>query len=254
MITNSWKKNSGSCYSYIFDNVKQTYVFSLYTLKFYVNLLFQAERKDKLEKLHTEQLKAEEKKQKAIKKSSRKSSPEKMICDTDKNDKDSEKNDDETDTGKVTKRKMSDSENESKVNEHESDSGISSTESSAEKEPTEGKNDTETEDSDNSNTAKDKESENKIDSDGPNEKGDAHENEPDIVKKEQDDVEDGDKSSKNDVFINETAKCDHSHVSFLGEKEQPSSKNSVSGFKVIKIEDSDNGLFEVNVSAACLKV
>lgn len=42
-------------------------------------------------------------------------------------------------------------------------------------------------------------------------------------------------------------------VNLLSEKDLTANKNIVSGFKVIKIEDQDNGLFEVNVSAACLK-
>lgn len=61
-------------------------------------------------------------------------------------------------------------------------------------------------------------------------------------------------SSQNRPFSTETTKCDQAHYSFLSDKDETVNKNIVSGFKVIKIEDADNGLFEVNVSAACLKV
>lgn len=68
------------------------------------------------------------------------------------------------------------------------------------------------------------------------------------------DHEDIPHASENGSYIDEAAKHEFVKYSFLSDKDIAPTKNIVAGFKVIKIEDQENGFFEVNVSAACLKV
>lgn len=58
-----------------------------------------------------------------------------------------------------------------------------------------------------------------------------------------------DETETHENKANDFVKC-----SLLSEKDITPCKNVVSGFKVIKIEDQENNLYEVNVSAACVKV
>ncbi|XP_053377754.1 calponin homology domain-containing protein DDB_G0272472-like isoform X2 [Mercenaria mercenaria] len=232
--------------------------------------LEEAERKEKLEKLHNEQIKAEEEKQKVFKKTKRKASPEKKTGDSEKLDKDTKNVLNEKDDKADKKRNTKEIESDTNVNgkEKDSENETVSRESSVEKElgSTDGtEKDTETEDSERDSIAKsddEKEplkSDAKDNSDGPNEKGDLRGNIKDTTSgdaKEGKDIGksgEADHSLQKDVFNEETTKSDHTHYSFLSDKDLTANKNIVSGFKVIKIEDADNGLFEVNVSAACLK-
>lgn len=237
---------------------------NLFKYEYLILYLIQAERKEKLEKLHNEQLKAEE----VLEKVSRRSK-KKAILDKQKDNAELTK---ESDTSKNTingkgEKKGGESTGNMDINGEvkDSDSETSSRESSVEKEIDEStdsenivsekdslENDkikntgVESETSDSLFESKEKSASDRIDA---KEDSNSLNEEPDNRNSE-DTVD----SSQNGPFSTETTKCDQAHYSFLSDKDESVNRNIVSGFKVIKIEDADNGLFEVNVSAACLKV